>query len=263
MTCEQCRALMPEFLNADTAANSAPDLQYDLHLDSCPACRAESARLEAMWRALGDLPDPPAPPPSLRARFYENLSAYQQGAAESRPRRAATAPLWKFALTAAASLAVGFLIAHSLDRAADNTAQLRSEVAAMRQMVALSLLQQQSAGDRLKGVSWAYRIESPNPQPDTEVLSALLSTVNHDSSVNVRLAAVDALRAFAASPIARKGLVQAIPKQDSPMVQIALIDQLAELRDPSAVPALTALAADAAANKDVRQRAHWALEKLQ
>ena len=59
----------------------------------------------------------------------------------------------------------------------------------MRQMVALSLMQQQSAGERLRGVSWAYRVESS----DTEVLSALLYTVNNDQSVNVRMAAVEAL----------------------------------------------------------------------
>ena len=49
-------------------------------------------------------------------------------------------------------------------------AQLRGEVSSMRQMVALSLLQQQSAGERLRGVSYAYQV----PSSDTEVLSALL-----------------------------------------------------------------------------------------
>ena len=29
----------------------------------------------------------------------------------------------------------------------------------MRQLVALSLMQQQSASDRLRGVSWAYQVE--------------------------------------------------------------------------------------------------------
>ena len=50
-------------------------------------------------------------------------------------------------------------------------------------------MQQQSASDRLRGVNYAYRVE----QSDPEVLGALLTTVNHDPSVNVRLAAVDAV----------------------------------------------------------------------
>ena len=51
----------------------------------------------------------------------------------------------------------------------------------MSQMVALSLMQQQSAGERLRGVSYAYRVQSS----DTEVLSALLATVNHGSRASV------------------------------------------------------------------------------
>jgi hypothetical protein len=98
--------------------------------------------------------------------------------------------------------------------AGSEVAQLRGEVSNMRQMVALSLMQQQSAGERLRGVSWAYRVESS----DTEVLSALLSTVNNDASVNVRMAAVDALHAFGASPVTRTAIVQAIPRQTSPLV---------------------------------------------
>jgi HEAT repeat protein len=137
--------------------------------------------------------------------------------------------------------------------------QLRSEVNNMRQMVTLSLLQQQNASERLKGVNWAYRVE----QSDTEVLSALLYTVNHDQNVNVRLAAVDALRTFSDSPVARKGLVQAIAKQDSPMVQVSLIDTLAEIRDHEAVPMLQALAKDAKTSSEVRQRAQWALGRMQ
>jgi hypothetical protein len=137
--------------------------------------------------------------------------------------------------------------------------QLREEVTNMRQMVALSLMQQQSAGERLRGVSWAYRVESS----DTEVLSALLTAVNQDSSVNVRLAAVDALHAFAASPGMRKAIVEAIPKQNAPLVQIALIDLLVDLKKKEAAPELRALAADQAVHAGVRQRATWAVEKLQ
>ena len=59
----------------------------------------------------------------------------------------------------------------------------------MRQLVALSLMQQQSASERLRGVSWAYQRGTIR----REVLAALVSAVNHDTNVNVRLAAVDAL----------------------------------------------------------------------
>ena len=128
----------------------------------------------------------------------------------------------------------------------------------MRQMVALSLMQQQSAGERLRGVSWAYRVESS----DTEVLSALLSTVNNDQSVNVRMAAVEALHAFGASPVTRTAIVQSIPKQTSPLVQIALIDLLVDLRVTDAAPELKKLSSDETVDALVRERAKAALGKL-
>jgi HEAT repeat protein len=125
-------------------------------------------------------------------------------------------------------------------------------------MVALSLMQQQSAGERLRGVSWAYRVESS----DTEVLSALLSTVNNDQSVNVRMAAVEALHSFGASPVTRTAIVQSIPKQSSPLVQIALIDLLVDLKVTDAAPALKQLSLDPAVDSSVRERAKAALGKL-
>ena len=85
----------------------------------------------------------------------------------------------------------------------------------MRQLVALSLMQQQSASDRLRGVSWAYRAEPS----DREVLGALVTAVNHDANVNVRLAAVDALRRFSASPETGRAALQSLSKQTTPIVK--------------------------------------------
>jgi HEAT repeat protein len=125
-------------------------------------------------------------------------------------------------------------------------------------MVALSLMQQQSAGERLRGVSWAYRAESS----DTEVLSALLAAVNNDPSVNVRMAAVESLHAFGASPVTRTAIVQAIPKQTTPLVQIALIDLLVDLKATEASTELKRLSADETIDTSVRERAKWALGRL-
>jgi len=122
----------------------------------------------------------------------------------------------------------------------------------------LSLMQQQSAGERLRGVNWAYRVESS----DTEVLSALLETVNNDSSVNVRLSAVEALHRFGASPVTRTAIVQSIRKQTSPLVQIALIELLVDLKVTDAARELNSLASDNTVDASVRDRARWALGKI-
>ena len=62
-------------------------------------------------------------------------------------------------------------------------AAMRSEMHDLREMVSLSLMQQQSASERLKGVSWTGQID----RPSSEVVSALLDALMHDPNVNVRL----------------------------------------------------------------------------
>ncbi|MGH9667592.1 MAG: zf-HC2 domain-containing protein [Bryobacteraceae bacterium] len=276
MNCDDVRERLPEYWSGELDA--AGSREFTAHLDHCDTCRQEAERLGAIWASLGLIPAE-TPGREMRSRFYEALEAYRQGmvAAEqtrARPIRAfferywPKRPLLQFAVSAAclvAGLGVGYsvhgargTVSVSPADGAGEVAQLRGEVDNMRQLVALSLLRQSSPTERMKGVDWSNRV----PQSDTEVLAALLYTVNHDDNVNVRLSAVDALRYFGESPVARKGLLQSISRQTSPLVQIALIDLSVELRESRSAPVLGELAQQAGVNPEVRERAQWALEKL-
>jgi HEAT repeat protein len=80
--------------------------------------------------------------------------------------------------------------------------------------------------------------------------------------VDVRLAALDALSRHGGQPQVRKGVVDALQEQQSPLVQVALIDQMLEWRDPDAAQRLRNFAQTPNLNPTVRQRADWALSKL-
>ncbi|MEO8051908.1 MAG: hypothetical protein ABI833_15940, partial [Acidobacteriota bacterium] len=144
-------------------------------------------------------------------------------------------------------------------RESSEIAQLRGEMNGMRSLVALSLLRQQSASERLQGVSWANQV----PSSDGQVLSALLDSVNYDSNVNVRLAAADALRTFARNSAVRTEIINAIAPQSAPLVQIALIDLVVDLKDSAAIAQLKQVAGNDSLNSSVRERATWAVERLQ
>ncbi|HSP69996.1 MAG TPA: HEAT repeat domain-containing protein [Bryobacteraceae bacterium] len=256
MTCEEAKIQM---------LGEAQGEEFAAHIASCEACRSEVSRVGALWQSLDLLPRE-EPSGKVRERFYEMLGAYRQGLAFNQERASSKAGGWlrtrAWQLAAAAALvAVGIGIGYGVrdDRSRPELVQLREEVTNMRQLVALSLLQQQSASERLRGVSWAYQAEPS----DREVLGALVTAVNHDSNVNVRLAAVDALRRFAASPETRRAVVDALPTQTTPLVQVALIDLLVDFKDRDAAGALKTLAANREVNDGVRQQARWALEKLQ
>jgi hypothetical protein len=281
MTCEEIESRMAGYwaltLDAgqEIAHSEAPrDMEVEEHLAGCETCRAEAQRLGLLWRDLARLPAP-EPGPGVRERFYETLAAYRDGAASAgrggvvdlvRPALVGKQPGWKhwvWQIAAGVALLMagvgaGYGLRSSQTTNAEVT-QLRGEVGNMRQLVTLSLLQQQSASERLRGVSWAYRVEPS----DTEVLTALLTAVNHDPNVNVRLAAVDALHPFAASPVTRGAVIQALGQQTAPIVQVALIDLLVDLKETEAAPELEKVASDNATDVGVRQRAQWALERLQ
>ncbi|HEY1754287.1 MAG TPA: HEAT repeat domain-containing protein [Bryobacteraceae bacterium] len=274
MTCEEIESRMAECwaltLSSGQGDHEA-ESEVEEHLAGCESCRTEAQRLGLLWRDLARLPVI-EPGSGVRQRFYETLAAYREGAASGAvrpfpiPALAATPPGWKhlvWQIAAGVVLLLGGLGAGYSIRSTQTTnaevTQLRGEVGNMRQLVALSLLQQQSASERLRGVSWAYRVEPS----DTEVLGALLTAVNHDPNVNVRLAAVDALHPFAASPVTRDAVIQALGKQTAPIVQVALIDLLVDLKETEAAPELEKVASDSATDIGVRQRAQWALEKLQ
>ena len=185
------------------------------------------------------------------------------GTAQTAPKAPVLAfprhPIWRVAI-AAGLLAGGIALGRFQMRPGEATevAQLKGQIEGLRQMVALSLLQQQSPSARMKGVTYSEQMS----RPDREVVDALLFAVKSDSSVSVRLSAVDALQKFASDPQVVPGILDAIPGQESPLVQIALIDMLVQLDARSAGGTLAQLAKDTKLDEMVRQRAGWALQQL-
>ena len=260
MNCETAKERM-----ADKLAGIA-DPALDEHLRACASCGTDAARLTAAWERL-DAWHEVEPPAQVRVRFDEMLDAYHQGLNARTTRSWRTAAWWpsrpalQFAL-AFSFLAAGFFGGRTLQPTAPpagDVAELRKEMAGMRQLVTLSLLQQQSATERLRGVTWSYRTEPD----DTEVLGALLTTINTDSDVNVRLAAIDAVRNLASSPVARRGLVQALAKQSSPLVQVELVNTLVDLKQRDARPQIEAALRGPDIDPGVRRRFEAALRRLE
>jgi hypothetical protein len=125
---------------------------------------------------------------------------------------------------------------------------LRQEVRSLSQLVTLSLLKQDSASERLRGVSFGRQAGAG----DDRVLQALLDTLGHDPDVNVRLAAVDALAPVLARPVVRDQLLREVGRQPSPLVQIALIDLLLARDRPGSQGRLQDLAASPSLDATVR-----------
>lgn len=260
MTSDDPRLQVGEYLAGSLSA--LDHAAFESRLQSDTALRAEVAELKSIWEGLGLLPQE-QPSAALRARFYQKLNGL------SRPAEVVVRkPFWnRLAAWQQVAIAAGvFLIGlyvGQIDKSrraqTEELAQMRNQVQGLREMVALSLLDRQSAASRLQGVSWSSRVDRPN----TELRSALLGALNGDPNVNVRLSSVDALERYSDDSSVRKALADSIPQQESPLVQIALIDTLVRMRDTNAMSEFQRLSKNQELNSAVRQRANWALVKLQ
>jgi hypothetical protein len=234
--------------------------------------RREAEGLDATWRMLGGIDAPPPDSDRMRARLDAVIDALEQ-AAPPAPRRwfgrRAVGGGGRFyavqGLAAAAVLLAGIAIGRFVmpdttgpADSASEIAAMRSEMRELREMVSLSLMQQQSASDRLKGVTWTGQLD----RPSGEVVSALVDALMHDPNVNVRLATIDALERFASREDVRRAAIAAVDRQMSPLVQIALIDFLVKTNERQSAPTLRRLAQDPRVNDAVRSRAAWGLQQL-
>jgi L-fucose mutarotase/ribose pyranase (RbsD/FucU family) len=268
MKCEQTSELLPDYLQG--SLSPVEQHNVDAHLAQCADCSEEVA----IWKKLSLLPVE-QPSPALRARFEAMLQAFQAGRSNLPVRNSEwrkPAPSWNLfhwlrsplgaMAWSVALLAIGIyaglhLAGHKEPQSTELT-ELRSELASTKQLVVLSMLQQQSASARLEGVSFSTQDQQLNPQ----VLSALLHTLRYDSSVDVRLAALDALSRHSHQPQVHKGILDSLQQEQSPLVQLALIDLMLEWRDADATQRLDALQQAPNLNPTVRQRVEWAKSKL-
>lgn len=270
MTCQNIKELFPEFLTGELDKETQERVQS--HLATCDSCREELENLSAIWTKLGVISEE-QPSGEVRTRFYTMLEAYKQGMAQEKqpsrlkmffsdlfdvvwPKR----PAYQFSM-ALLFLVVGVAAGIFLNSSGQNGAQLamlQDEVQDIQQTLAISLLDRPSAGERLQGVSLSSRMDNPN----AKTLEALLYTLNNDKNVNVRLAAVDALYLFHNYPGVKEGLLRSLEYQPSPLVQVALIDLIVNMRERQAVDALRLLVEDEKLNPDVKEYAERGLQQL-
>lgn len=279
MNCSDARDIFPVLLDRRTAANA--QLEARTHLAGCPDCQREFSALSQTLAALDTMPTS-SPSPRLRQNFYAMLEEEKHaavsrgGATAAREPRPARVALWRWFLSPVAGatlLLFGFLAgaryapapavaAPATDPATQRElAALRTKVDTMSQLVGYSFLQQQTqrpANDRLRGVLTSARLENPNQQ----ILNYLIGALALDPSTNVRLCAVEALYPHADQEIVRAGVLASLPREQSPLVQLAMIDFLAAARDHEAAPALEKISQTETADGSVRAAARRALVQL-
>lgn len=143
----------------------------------------------------------------------------------------------------------------------EDVAALQQEVEQMKEALMYDgLYQQASAGERLSAVNLSRQL--PDNNLDQQITDILIYTVNNDKSVNVRMAAAEALFRFRSEPNIQKALVNSLSEQDDPLMQITLIDMLVELKAKGAVNEMNKLLMDSDTREIVKERLKAGIAEL-
>lgn len=248
---DELNLLMMDYINNKMTA--ADRLEFETMLATAPEASQELAELRQMMTLVEQRGEQGLPEPSARMdeRFYamldqQVLQDQQEQAAEITNSPGMMSRFWQwFSLPQAQKLAygMGFLVvglfvghyAHLLKQQDELVAErLLIKDQQIQALTVLSLLDMPSANKRIMAVNLAGMSKQPNQQ----ILDALLTTLQQDSNVNVRLEALEVLASHANNPQVRQGLLQSIKQQQSPMVQIAMADLMRQLNETRAVEPL-------------------------
>ena len=233
----------------DRGLNAEASAGVRAHLIGCEQCRKEVEEMRELLMAITDQ-EMRQPGPGLRENFQLMLqSELNMETADSllrserkerkEPVVARKAIGWMVAagvvLLAGAywlgTTVGGRKAAGANDQMTGQLAVMNKEIKDMKETLLYSLIDDESASQRIKAVSYAEAI----PDPNQKVIDVLVHTLNYDKSVNVRLAALYSLGSWADNPNVRDSLVASLPGQKEPLIQVMLINLLAAKKESRAI----------------------------
>jgi hypothetical protein len=271
MKCERGKEMQAGWM--ENQLSEMGHAMLEAHLLECAECRREAEKNRLVWDLMGAVPVP-EPSDKMQVRFDAMLDTYKKGEEEKRNpfwgilqrlrHLFAVYPVftWTYSvLLIIVGLGIGYLGHRPAARSGGDGQELEAlatQVHEMKEMVLLSLLENPSASERIRGVSYTSEITKVNKK----VVDALLSTLNNDANTNVRLMTLEALTHYANDVSVREGLIQSILQQDSPLVQAALADAMLRLQEKGAVMPLKQLLQQKDLNHTVRAKIEQTLTRL-
>ena len=265
--CDEIDSLLIEYWEGNLS--KARRTEIEQHIESCTYCRAAWEEYKELFILVENdaLQQPSA---MMHEKFKDMLLAESEIAAflpadeEVKPmsKQTKSFPAWlriaASIILLAGGVLIGMRVAPPKDSNGAQIAALNTEVKEMKEALMVTLLSNESASERLKAVSYT---EDMN-QPDGKVIGALIHTMNWDNNVNVRLAAAYSLDKFSASQQVRDSLVASLSRQKEPVMQVVLINILAERREPKAIEPIRKILSDKKSLQPVKDIAEKGLRVL-
>lgn len=264
MKCEEIEKLMIDYLDGKIDKDHRGEIEK--HLESCERCLDELTESQKVLNLISD-EEMTKPDDSLRINFYHMLhSEIKKNETGSIRTIQASVPWYsKVSYRIAAGIAllicgtfIGLFMHGRMSNNSAELAQLQAEVSDLKKATMFSMLKQESSSDRIQAVSYAGEFD----KPDDNVINVLVETLNNDKNVNVRMAAAYAISKFAYQREVIDSLVSSLSKQTEPIIQVTLINILAERKEKSAFEPVQKIIANKSTLKEVRSVAENSLHVL-
>ncbi len=255
----------------DNRLSPARRNEFEQHIAGCEGCKHELAAMQQVWSLMGDMQSP-EPGAHIEVKFNAMLATFKQSVDEKKngnsikeqfARLWQWQPRWPLAYSLVIvliSFAAGYLVfrGSNTGKQDEQLQALSSQVHELKQTMMLAMLENPSASERIKAVSYTSEIK----HADKEVIDALFATLNNDPNVNVRLSTLDALTQLAAHPEVRQGLIQSIVQQDSPLLQSAIADVMLKLQEKKSVNSFKQLLKQKDLNPGVKDKIKQTITQL-
>lgn len=271
MDCQNYKEQISLYLS--NSLDQAQRIELEKHLAKCSECNEEYLISKRIWDLMGVSPEPIVPE-NMKPGFQAILTNFkkeqskesfsyvslvlkirQQWNLQVQPRLA-------FGIVMVLmGLAGGYFLGKpSLSQKSDNHQidSLTAQVTEMKQVMMLTLLHDPSASQRMLAVGYTDEMDKVN----NKVIDALLTTLNEDPNVNVRLITLEALIKYANQPRVREGLIQSLARQDSPLLQSAIADVMVKLQEKKSVRLLQDLLRKKDLNEMVKVKVEQSIQKL-
>jgi len=266
MKCEEVEFKMIDYLDKSLAESECQDIEK--HLETCERCLDELKDTQQVLKLISNS-EMIKPDDSLRINFYHMLHSEIKKSGESTLSIHKTVAPWysspRYRIAAGIALLIcgtfiGMLIngGFNYSSASNELKQLRSEVLDLKKATMFTMLKEESSSDRIQAVSYAGDLRNP----DQNVIDELINTLNNDKNVNVRMAAAYALSKFADQRSVSDSLVKSLSHQSDPILQVTLINILAERKEKSALRPIQEIIANKSTLKEVKAVAENSLRVL-
>ncbi|OEK06275.1 HEAT repeat domain-containing protein [Roseivirga misakiensis] len=234
---EQYMSLITEYIDGSLSEESRKE--FDAYVTEG---HIDMHEVEALAELQGKMITAPEPIPTdaMSEGFYSQLNAAKvEQSTDSGASKWEV--LWQMILGTnrgrlafgMAVLVFGIVIGRTLTGSfyQNQLTDLSAQMVDMKEMMMMTMLEEESVTKRLKGVQMSSELVSTN----AEVTDAMFMTLNSDESTNVRMAALNLLAQYADDPAIREGLINSISQQESPLMQVALAELMVELQESKAV----------------------------